>query len=102
MGARKKETCHGVLITMEGEPKKWPLYMKKTLPPPLNIGPEILKTPILADYLYFHNRWSGPFNPKQSCKTHEIGQIFHQDQPSICLCLNVRDHAMTAFQLTLK
>ena len=64
MGGQKKETCHrphGVLIniTLEGEPKKWSLFMKETLPPPFKIGPETPKKLIWADFLHFRNRWSG-------------------------------------------
>ena len=34
---------------------------------------------------------------KQNCRAHKKGQLFHQDQPSTCLCSKVRDRAMTAF-----
>ena len=39
---------------------------------------------------------------QQSCKPHTIGQICHQDQSYMCLCSNVTDQAIIAFQLAPK
>ena len=39
---------------------------------------------------------------KQNCRAHKKGQLFHQDQPSTCLCSKVRDRATTAFPLAPK